>query len=57
MNDSPLTIDKASVHFGDTKVLDRVSFEVPQGKILGIAGPNGSGKTTLMRAMFAAQKI
>ena len=54
MNDSPLTIDKASVHFGDTKVLDGVSFEVPQGKILGIAGPNGSGKTTLMRAMFAA---
>ena len=57
MNDSPLTIDNASVHFGDTKVLDRVSFEVPQGKILGIAGPNGSGKTTLMRAMFAAQKL
>ena len=37
MNDSPLTIEKASVHFGDTKVLDGVSFEVSQGKILGIA--------------------
>lgn len=57
MNNSPLTIEKASVHFGNTKVLDGISFEVPQGKILGIAGPNGSGKTTLMKAMFAAQKL
>ncbi|MDK8352240.1 ABC transporter ATP-binding protein, partial [Gleimia europaea] len=57
MTDSPLKIENASVRFGDNQVLTNVSFEVPRGQILGIAGPNGSGKTTLMRALFAAQKL
>lgn len=30
-------------------VLDRVSLEVPKGKIYGLVGPNGSGKTMLLR--------
>ena len=29
--------------------LDRVSIQVPQGKIFGLLGPNGAGKTTLIR--------
>lgn len=33
--------------FGGLTAVDRVSFEVPAGKILGVIGPNGSGKTTL----------
>lgn len=57
MTDSPLTIENVRVNFGDNQVLANISFEVPQGQILGIAGPNGSGKTTLMRTMFAAQKL
>lgn len=57
MNDSPLKIENASVRFGEKLVLNQVSFDVPPGQILGIAGPNGSGKTTLMRTMFAAQKL
>lgn len=57
MSDSPLKIENASVRFGDNQVLTNVSFEVPRGQILGIAGPNGSGKTTLMRSLFAAQKL
>ena len=32
-------------------VLDRVSFEVRRGTILGLLGPNGAGKTTLLRLM------
>jgi ATP-binding cassette subfamily B protein len=31
--------------------LDRVSFEVPEGKIVGIVGRSGSGKTTLTRML------
>ncbi len=33
-----------------------VSFEVPQGKILGLLGPNGAGKTTILRMLSTAIK-
>lgn len=29
--------------------LDRVSIDIPKGKIFGLLGPNGAGKTTLLR--------
>jgi ABC-2 type transport system ATP-binding protein len=35
--------------FGNTLALDRVSFSVAPGKILGFLGPNGAGKSTTMK--------
>jgi heme ABC exporter ATP-binding subunit CcmA len=35
--------------FGEKRVLDDVSFELPRGGFLVVTGPNGSGKTTLLR--------
>jgi len=35
--------------FGEKVALDKVSIEVPEGKIFGLLGPNGAGKTTLIR--------
>ena len=35
--------------FGSTVALDRVSFTVEKGKILGFLGPNGAGKSTTMK--------
>lgn len=29
--------------------LDKVSIQVPEGKVFGLLGPNGTGKTTLIR--------
>lgn len=35
--------------FANHRALDKVSIQVPQGKIFGLLGPNGAGKTTLIR--------
>ncbi len=35
--------------FGDRLLIDKLSFKVPPGAIVGIIGPNGAGKSTLFR--------
>lgn len=35
--------------FGQTTVLDRISFTVNKGEVLGFLGPNGAGKSTTMK--------
>ena len=38
-------------HYGETRAVDGVSFEVPAGTVFGLLGPNGAGKTTTVEVL------
>ena len=41
--------ENLSKGFGDRLLIDKLSFSLPPGGIVGVIGPNGAGKTTLFR--------
>jgi ABC-2 type transport system ATP-binding protein len=41
-----------SKHFGAKRALERVSFSIAAGRIVGLIGPNGAGKTTALKAIL-----
>jgi sulfate-transporting ATPase len=53
-----LVIEAESVNkaYGDRLLIDRMSFSLPAGGIVGIIGPNGAGKTTLFRMITDQEK-
>ena len=44
-----IALESVSKRYGARTVVDRVSFAVEPGEILGFLGPNGAGKTTTLR--------
>ena len=46
-----IEIHNVTKYYGRVRALHDVSFDVPQGEVVGLLGPNGSGKTTLMRIL------
>ncbi len=47
-----LEVDSISKQFESVRAVDKVSFEVQRGEILGYLGPNGAGKTTSIRMIL-----
>ena len=46
-----LDVQHIEKHFGATRVLEDISFDLEQGQALAIIGSSGSGKTTLLRCL------
>lgn len=46
-----LEVKNIEKHFGSTKVLKDISFDLEEGQALAIIGSSGSGKTTLLRCL------
>ena len=46
-------VDKA---YGDRLLVDKMTFSLPPGGIVGVVGPNGAGKTTLFRMITGQEQ-
>jgi ATP-binding cassette ChvD family protein len=42
--------------FGDTLLIEDLTFKLPPGGIVGVIGPNGAGKTTLFKMLTGQEK-
>jgi len=52
MSDAAIRIeDLSKVYAGGKRALDKVSLEIPRGRIFGLLGPNGAGKSTLINIL------
>ena len=44
-------VSNITKRFATTLAVDGVSFDIPQGQVVGFLGPNGAGKSTTMRVL------
>lgn len=52
-----IRFDDVVKRFGDTVVLDHLSFSVQPGEFVALIGPSGSGKTTILRLLMTLEQV
>ncbi len=56
LGDLVVQADQLGKQYGDTVLIDDLSFRLPPGGIVGVIGPNGAGKTTLFRMIVGEEQ-
>jgi energy-dependent translational throttle protein EttA len=51
-----IEFQNVSKGYGERLLIDKLSFKIPPGAIVGIIGPNGAGKSTLFRMIIGKEK-
>jgi len=51
-----LSVDKLCMEFEGKKVLNNISFEIPEGEIIGVIGRSGAGKSVLMHLLRGVEQ-
>ena len=49
---SALSVEAVTKRYSSGFTLDGITFQLPQGYIMGLIGPNGAGKSTLIKLML-----
>jgi len=56
LGNTVINAEELTKGFADQLLIDKLSFRMPAGGIVGIIGPNGAGKTTLFKMINGAEK-
>jgi methyl coenzyme M reductase system, component A2 len=51
-----ISVQDISMDFDDTRVLNNVSFEIPEAEIMGVIGRSGAGKSVLMHLLRGVEQ-
>jgi methyl coenzyme M reductase system, component A2 len=51
-----ISVHDLCMDFNDTRVLNKVSFEIPEGGIMGVIGRSGAGKSVLMHLLRGVEQ-
>lgn len=51
MSEPVLAVDNLIKDYGDYRAIDKLSFSIKKGEVLGLLGPNGAGKSTTIQIL------